>query len=97
MEAEKSPKAKRERKAPTRFQVWKEGDSHSPMAVRQQKTKKKKEQKKFRQMREAVSAEVGPGEGSSKEPSKPSAKQSKKKKTGKQTKAAVVDKSQHKK
>ena len=60
MESEKSLTSKRVRKAPTRFEVWVEGDPHTPMAVRQQKSEKKKVQKKFRQMRQKkVSAEAG--------------------------------------
>ena len=62
MESEKSLTSKRVRKAPTRFEVWVEGDPHTPMAVRQQKLEKELEkvQKKFRQMsQKKVSAEAG--------------------------------------
>ena len=49
-----SPKSKREKRAPMRFQPWKEGDAHSPMSVRRQKSKQKAEQKKFREMRKEI-------------------------------------------
>ena len=60
-----SPKSKREKRAPMRFQPWKEGDAHSPMSVRRQKSKQKAEQKKFREMRKQKEATDSAKEGSS--------------------------------
>ena len=51
MEADKSPRSKRMKKTPIRFQPWQEGDPHSPMAMRSQKLKLKKDQKKYREMK----------------------------------------------
>ena len=45
--------SKRNRKAPVRFQPWQVGDAHSPMALRSQKSKLKKDQKRFRDMKKA--------------------------------------------
>ena len=51
MEADKSQRVKRSMKTPIRFQPWQEGDPHSPMAMRSQKLKLKKDQKKYREMK----------------------------------------------
>lgn len=67
MEADSSPKAKREKRTPKRFQPWKEGDPHSPMAVRRQKSQLKKEQKKFREMKKMKEAAGSAKEGTSEE------------------------------
>ena len=48
---DKTPTGKRNRKAPVRFQPWQVGDAHSPMALRSQKSKLKKDQKRFRDMK----------------------------------------------
>ena len=51
MEADKSQRPKRAAKTPIRFQPWQEGDAHTPMAMRSQKSKLKNDQKKFREMK----------------------------------------------
>ena len=51
MEEENVTPLKRTRKAPIRFDPWRKGDPHPPMAERKRKSKEKKEQKKYREMR----------------------------------------------
>ena len=66
MEADKSQRVKRSMKTPIRFQPWQEGDSHSPMAKRSQKSKLKKDQKKYREKRmekdDTAKADTAPNE-----------------------------------
>ena len=66
MEADKSQRVKRSMKTPIRFQPWQEGDSHFPMAKRNQKSKLKKDQKKYREKRmekeDTAKADTAPNE-----------------------------------
>lgn len=66
IEAEMSPKPKREKRALMRFEPWKEGDAYSPMSVKSKKSKQKGEQKKFREMRKQKAAAESAKEDSSK-------------------------------
>ena len=51
MEEENNNNEKRKRKAPERFESWKKGDPHPPMAERARKSKERKDQKRFRDIR----------------------------------------------
>ena len=51
---------RREKRTPMRFQPWKKGDTHAPMAVRAQKSiQKQKKFRKIRKQKEAVDNEEG--------------------------------------
>ena len=60
MEEENNNNEKRKRKAPERFESWKKGDPHPPMAERSRKSKERKDQKRYRDIRKKKSQETIP-------------------------------------